>query len=189
MKILIVDNYDSFTFNLVHLLKEVGARDITVRRNDKITPDEAQQFDRIVLSPGPGIPLEAGAMPEIVRVCAPTRPILGVCLGHQCIGEVFGGTLRNLGKPVHGKGVLSQVTQPNEPLFKGLPKEFITARYHSWVVSREALPAILEITAVDATGEIMALRHTTFNVCGVQFHPESVLTQHGATMMTNWLNS
>lgn len=184
---LVLDNYDSFTFNLVHLLRELQADKIEVRRNDRITLDEAAGFDRILLSPGPGIPLEAGIMPELVKALSSSRPILGVCLGHQCIGEVFGAKLRNLQNPVHGKALLSTVIDRDEPLFQGLPEKFKTGRYHSWVVDRQALPDSLVITAIDDQGEIMALRHRQHDVRGVQFHPESILTEHGARMIKSWL--
>ena len=187
MSILVLDNYDSFTYNLVHLLKSLGAPGIEVHRNDKISLDEVARFDKILLSPGPGIPLEAGIMPLVVKKYAPTRKILGVCLGHQCIGEVFGGTLNNLKRPVHGKAVISKITKRDEPLFNGVPDSFPTGRYHSWVVSHQEFPSDLVVTAEDSEGYIMALSHRTYDVKGVQFHPESVLTEHGATIMKNWL--
>ena len=188
MKLLVLDNYDSFTYNVVHLLRHIGVTDIEVHRNDRITVEAVGQYDRIVLSPGPGIPLEAGIMPEVVRAYGPTKSIFGVCLGHQCIGEVYGGTLRNLGAPVHGKGVPTRVINQKELLFQGLPSTIVTGRYHSWVVSREGFPNDLTITAEDDKGEIMALSHKIFDVRGVQFHPESVLTEHGESMIRNWLN-
>lgn len=186
-KLLVLDNYDSFTFNLVHLLKEIGGRDIEVYRNDKISLDAVAAFDEIVLSPGPGIPLEAGIMPELVARYAPSKKILGVCLGHQCIGEVFGATLINLARPFHGVATECRVLDSAEPLFKGLVAPFEIGRYHSWCVAREKFPEVLKITAEDSSGEIMALRHRKYNVAGVQFHPESVLTPAGKTMVTNWI--
>ena len=186
-KVLVLDNYDSFTYNLVHLLRELGVSDLTVARNDKITLHAVSEFDKIVLSPGPGIPNEAGIMPEVVRKFAPTKSILGVCLGHQCIGEVFGGKLVNMGQPVHGKAIVTTVTEPHERLFGSVPRQFLAGRYHSWLVARDGFPTTLAITAMDEKGDIMALRHREYNVTGVQFHPESVLTEHGATIMRNWL--
>ena len=186
-KLLVLDNYDSFTFNLVHLLKEIGGRDVVVARNDKITISEVSTFDEIVLSPGPGIPLEAGIMPELVKTYASEKKILGICLGHQCIGEVFGGKLHNLARPVHGMATDCQVCVPEEILFAGLPSHFEVGRYHSWVVSRESFPDCLTITAEDANGQIMALRHKQYQVAGLQFHPESILTPLGKQMIENWL--
>ncbi len=187
MKILVLDNYDSFTYNLVHLLKELG-QDPVVFRNDKITVEAVAEFDRILLSPGPGLPAEAGIMPELIRRYAPTKPILGVCLGHQAIGEAFGGTLRNLGEVVHGIATDTLVTEPQDPLFAHLPRQFATCRYHSWVVDRASFPASLQVTATDADGVIMALRHRTYQVHGVQFHPESYITEYGKELVANWLN-
>jgi anthranilate synthase component 2 len=161
---------------------------VTVRRNDEVSIEEADKFARIVLSPGPGIPSEAGLMPAIVQALAPRRKILGVCLGHQCIGEVFGGALLNLGVPIHGKSTAAKVIDTTEPLFRGLGPELSVGRYHSWVVAPEAFPDVLRITAVDEGGSIMALRHREFDVCGVQFHPESILTTDGARMLKNWVD-
>ncbi len=186
-QILILDNYDSFTYNLVHLLRELGASGIEVVRNDKIALPDIERFDAIVLSPGPGLPREAGIMPDLVTTYAAKKKILGVCLGHQCIAECFGAKLENLQNPVHGKATPVRVINDKEPLFKGLPGIFNTGRYHSWVVSKEGFPVDLEITALDNSGEIMALAHKKYNVRGVQFHPESVLTEHGAKMMKNWM--
>ncbi len=184
-KILLIDNYDSFTYNLVHLINALG-HEVDVRRNDAITIREAEAYDKILLSPGPGIPSEAGLLLEIVRHCAPTKSILGVCLGHQAIGEIFGANLVNL-KQVH-HGVASQIeVVGNDPLFSGLGSSFEAGRYHSWAVSRDGFPDELEVTALDDSGEIMALRHKKFDVKGVQFHPESVLTPAGIKIMQNWL--
>lgn len=186
-KLLVIDNYDSFTYNLVHMIEQLGDVELTVRRNDKIELSEVDSFDQIILSPGPGLPSEAGRMPEIVKTYAPTKKILGVCLGHQCIGEVFGGTLHNLSLPVHGKATPMTVTDPADPVFHGLPESVLIGRYHSWVVNQKDLPEVLKVTAVDESGNIMAFRHLHYRVCGVQFHPESVLTPDGRQMLQNWL--
>lgn len=185
--VLVIDNYDSFTFNLVHLLRELGQTELVVLRNDKLTVQDAAAFTKIVLSPGPGIPSEAGVMPDVVKELSPTRSILGVCLGHQCIGECFGGTLINLDQPFHGVSVAANVIDPEERLFSNVPESFLAGRYHSWAVSRDGFPSDLRITAVDPSGHIMALRHVAYDVRGVQFHPESILTEHGKPMIANWL--
>ncbi len=187
MKILIIDNYDSFTYNLVQLVKENSNHEIFVLRNDAFELDDIKQYDKIILSPGPGLPSEAGLMPEVVRSYAGIKPILGVCLGHQCIGEVFGAKLKNLSKVVHGKGVETKITNSETYLFKNLPKVIITGRYHSWVVDDLDLPDCLEVTAVDAENVIMALKHKVYDIQGVQFHPESVLTPVGKIIIKNWL--
>lgn len=184
-KILLIDNYDSFTYNLVHLIKSLGY-EVDVRRNDAISLEETHGYDKIMLSPGPGIPSEAGQLLEIVRHCAPTKSILGVCLGHQAIGEVFGATLVNL-KEVH-HGVASEIiVTADDLLFNGLGSTFDAGRYHSWAVSPIGFPEELEVTALDASGEIMALRHRIYDVRGVQFHPESVLTPMGSNIIQNWI--
>lgn len=188
-KILVLDNYDSFTYNLVHILKELNYGGVDVVRNDEINLDDVEGYTHIVLSPGPGLPSEAGKMPELVRRFAPQKKILGVCLGHQCIGEIFGTKLRNLSTVIHGKGLESIVTDPDEVLFQDIPSRFMAARYHSWVVSKEDFPEALKITAEDDSGEITALRHATYDVKGVQFHPESILTPDGIKMLSNWLSS
>lgn len=187
MKILLFDNYDSFTYNLLHILKELGA-DVEVFRNDKITLDEVDRFDKIVLSPGPGIPEEAGILLPLIRRYAPTKSILGVCLGEQAIGEAFGAKLINLTEVHHG--VCSDVrVVANDPLFNGLDRTLRVGRYHSWVVSKEDLPDCMEITAEDTEeGQIMGLRHKEYNVRGIQFHPESVLTPQGKEIIKNWLS-
>ena len=187
MKILLFDNYDSFTYNLLHILKELGA-DVEVFRNDKITLDEVDRFDKIVLSPGPGIPEEAGILLPLIRRYAPTKSILGVCLGEQAIGEAFGAKLINLTEVHHG--VCSDVrVVANDPLFNGLDRTLRVGRYHSWVVSKEDLPDCLEITAEDTEeGQIMGLRHKEYNVRGIQFHPESVLTPQGKEIIKIWLS-
>jgi anthranilate synthase component 2 len=185
-KILMIDNYDSFTYNLVHYLEDLDC-DVTVKRNDQLTLDEVEPFDLIVLSPGPGIPDEAGLLKEIIKTYAPTKRIFGVCLGQQAIGEVFGGSLINLDQVYHGVATTITVTQ-DDPIYKGLPKELQVGRYHSWVVDSN-LPEELEATSVDENGQIMSLRHKKYDVTAVQFHPESVLTPEGKKMLKNWLNS
>lgn len=186
-KILIIDNYDSFTYNLVHLVNEIGLQ-CEVWRNDKFAIDEVDAFDRIILSPGPGIPAEAGLLLEVIEKYAPSKSIFGVCLGQQAIAEVFGGKLYNLRQPMHGIATPILVTDQEEKLFIGLPKTFKVGRYHSWVVDEKAIPASLAVTAIDeADNSVMALKHKQFDVRGVQFHPESVLTEHGKELMKNWL--
>ena len=186
MKILLFDNYDSFTYNLLHILKELGA-DVEVHRNDKISLEEIERFDKILLSPGPGIPEEAGILLPLIRRYAPTKSILGVCLGEQAIGEAFGATLINLTDVHHG--VCSDIRiVAKDPIFEGLEPGIRVGRYHSWAVSKENFPDCLEITAVDTEeGQIMGLRHREYNVRGIQFHPESVLTPKGKTIIRNWL--
>lgn len=183
-----IDNYDSFTYNLVHIVRKLGV-EIEVHRNDKISLDEVGKFKKIMLSPGPGIPSEAGILQDVVRRFAATHNILGVCLGHQCIGEIFGGTLTNLEKVYHGIATPIQIVK-SDLLFEGVPTEFNVGRYHSWVVDEKGFPEdVIDITAKDAQGRVMALRHKTYNVRGVQFHPESILTEHGEQIMANWLKS
>ena len=186
MKILLFDNYDSFTYNLLHILKELGA-DVEVHRNDKISLEEIERFDKILLSPGPGIPEEAGILLPLIRRYAPTKSILGVCLGEQAIGEAFGATLINLTDVHHG--VCSDIRiVAKDPIFEGLEPGIRVGRYHSWAVSKENFPDCLEITAVDTEeGQIMGLRHREYDVRGIQFHPESVLTPKGKTILENWL--
>ena len=187
MKILVIDNYDSFTYNLVHSVKKF-ANDITVVRNDGISLEEVDQYDKILLSPGPGVPDEANLLKPIIKKYAATKSIFGVCLGQQAIGEVFGGTLLNTQEVFHG--VKSDITViKDDILFNNLPKELEVGRYHSWVVSTENFPEDLEITAVGPKGEIMALRHKIYDVRGVQFHPESILTPLGDEMIKNWLEA
>lgn len=188
MKILVIDNYDSFTFNLVHLVNECGYEAV-VWRNDKFKLEDAAQFDKILLSPGPGLPSESGLLLDVIKTYAPSKSILGICLGMQAIGEVFGGSLYNLSKPVHGRATEINIQRKDDGLFRGLPENFKIGRYHSWAVSSEGLPDDLEVTAVDEAGVIMALRHKGLDVKGVQFHPESVLTEHGKEMIKNWLES
>ena len=185
MKIVIIDNYDSFTYNLSHLVKELGA-EVTVVRNDRFRMEELEPYSKIILSPGPGIPSEAGLLLDVIRTYAGKKPILGVCLGHQAIGEVFGGRLENLSDVFHG--VATEGTQlENDEMFFSLPRRITMGRYHSWVVSREGFPDCLEITAVSDEGQIMALKHKELNIRGIQFHPESVLTPDGKKMLQNWL--
>lgn len=186
MKIVIIDNYDSFTYNLSHLVKELGA-EVTVLRNDSFPIEELETYDKILLSPGPGIPKEAGLLLEVIRTYAGKKPILGVCLGEQAIGEVFGGKLTNLSEVYHGIQSPIRITASNY-LFEGLPEEILVGRYHSWVIDRENFPDALEITAVSQEGYIMALRHKDFDVQGIQFHLESVLTPDGKKIISNWLN-
>lgn len=186
-KILIIDNYDSFTYNLVHLVNEIGLQ-CDVWRNDQFKLEDVDAYDKIILSPGPGIPSEAGLLLKVIERYAPTKSIFGVCLGQQAIAEVFGGTLYNLKQPMHGIATPIVVTDNSERLFNGLPHEFKVGRYHSWVVDGKSMPEVLTITAVDETdNSVMALRHTQYDVRGVQFHPESVLTEFGKEMMKNWL--
>ncbi len=187
MKVFIVDNYDSFTFNLVHIIEDILDQDVVVKRNDCFDLDEIENYTHIVLSPGPGLPSEAGLMPELVKRYGPSKKILGVCLGHQCIGEVYGASLENLSKVVHGKGVETIVTRKEEPIYSGMPERVITGRYHSWVVSSENFPDCLEVTSKDEQGYIMSLRHKEHEVVGVQYHPESVLTPDGRKLLENWL--
>ena len=188
MKILVLDNYDSFTYNLVQLLRELGhGANTTVIRNDKLPLEAVEAYDAVLLSPGPGLPVEAGLMPRIIEKYAPTKRILGVCLGHQGLAESFGAALYNLPAVVHGVATDADVTVADEKLFRGLPPRFRVGRYHSWAVQPETMPADLEVTARDAGGEIMALRHRRYDVRGVQFHPESILTEHGHAMLDNFL--
>jgi len=187
MKILVLDNYDSFTYNLVYILRELHD-DVTVHRNDKISLEAVADYDKILLSPGPGIPSEAGILQDLVRQYAPTKSILGVCLGHQGIGEVFGATLNNMTDVLHGISDKAIITQPTEKLFQGLPASFQVGRYHSWTVVADSVPSTMTITAIDESGQVMALTHNTYDVRGVQFHPESVLTEHGKQMLQNWLS-
>jgi len=186
--VLVIDNYDSFTYNLVHLINEVGY-EAEVWRNDKFDLADVEKYDKILLSPGPGIPEEAGLLLDVIKTYAPTKSIFGVCLGQQAIAEAFGGTLYNLGRPMHGIATPVTVTDGDEFLFWECPQTINVGRYHSWVVSKDNFPSCLKITARDHKNEIMALRHTTFDVRGVQFHPESVLTEYGKQMMENWLTS
>lgn len=186
MKILVLDNYDSFTYNLVYILRELGCGDrMDIYRNDKIAVEEVEAYDKILLSPGPGVPADAGIMPELISRYAASKDILGICLGHQAIGEAFGGGLNNLTEVVHG--VASEVKIREDILFKGLPETFKIGRYHSWVIDESTLPEELIITAKTPDGQIMAVRHKDYQVRGLQFHPESILTEHGKQIMKNWI--
>ena len=185
MKIVIIDNYDSFTYNLSHLVKELGA-EVTVLRNDQFKLDDLAPYSKIILSPGPGIPSEAGLLLDVIKTYAGKKPILGVCLGHQAIGEAFGAQLENLSDVFHGVATPCHL-KTDDPLFSGIGRDITIGRYHSWVVSREGLPDCLEVTAESDEGQIMALRHNTMNIRGIQFHPESVLTPDGKKMLQNWL--
>lgn len=185
MKVVIIDNYDSFTYNLAHLVKELGA-DVTVYRNDQFQLGEVDRFDKIILSPGPGIPSEAGLLMNVIRHYAGRKPMFGVCLGHQAIGEVFGARLTNLADVYHG--VATPCTQfGNDPIFAGMPKRIEIGRYHSWAVDRAGFPEYLDVTAVSDDGCIMGLKHKNYDIHGIQFHPESVLTPEGKTIVRNWL--
>ena len=185
--IVVIDNYDSFTYNLVHYLEDLDCH-VTVFRNDEFNLEELQSFDKIVLSPGPGVPSEAGLLKAVIEKYAATKPILGVCLGQQAIGEVFGGSLTNLEKVYHGVATNIKVAVSDESLFDGLENEFEVGRYHSWVISHNNFPAELEITSTDQNGHIMSIRHKKFDVKGVQFHPESILTPNGKQILKNWVN-
>ena len=187
MKILVFDNYDSFTYNLVHLVEKILHQKTDVYRNDQIALEDIKRYDKIILSPGPGIPEEAALLLPLIKEYASTKSILGVCLGHQAIGQAFGGTLKNLDKVYHGVATKINILNQNAPILKNLGNEVEVGRYHSWIVDKENFPAELEITAVDDNGYIMALQHKTFDVQGVQFHPESVLTSNGEKMLRNWL--
>jgi anthranilate synthase component 2 len=186
-KIAVIDNYDSFTYNLVHYLEDLGGQ-VTVFRNDELELEDLESFDKILLSPGPGIPDEAGLLKQIIIKYADHKSILGICLGQQAIGEVFGASLTNLEKVYHGVSTKVQLSVNDESLFEKIPSEFEVGRYHSWVVSNQDFPAVLETTSVDENGEIMSLRHKIYNVKGVQFHPESILTPHGKTILKNWVD-
>lgn len=191
MKILVFDNYDSFTYNLVHLVEKITGKKVDVIRNDQLSLEKAQEYDKIILSPGPGIPEEAGLLIPLIKQYASTKSILGVCLGHQAIGQAFGGQLINLSTVYHG--VATPIFQKPDRLlikqdvFTDLPETIVVGRYHSWVVSEKELPDCLEITAFDNNGQIMGLRHKEFDIQGVQFHPESVLTPDGEKMLRSWL--
>ncbi len=195
MKILVFDNYDSFTYNLVHLVEKITGEKVDVFRNDQIALEDIQVYDKIILSPGPGIPAEAGLLLPLIKEFSATKSILGVCLGHQAIGEAFGANLINLSTVYHGVSSPVKIipqnprnAQFNADLFEGLTDGFLAGRYHSWVVDPNGFPKALEITAMDENGHIMALRHRKYDVLGVQFHPESVLTPSGETIMRNWLS-
>ncbi len=185
-KILVIDNYDSFVYNLVHYLKELG-QEVEVIRNNKIDLESVNQYDKILLSPGPGLPSEAGIMPALIQKYAPTKSILGVCLGHQAIGEAFGAKLLNLPEVLHGISSTINIIKPKSKLFDNLPIQFKIGHYHSWVVEKKSIKNPLKITAIDKDGFVMAISHETYDVHGVQFHPESVLTEFGHQILKNWI--
>ncbi len=186
MRLLVIDNYDSFTYNLVHLIGKVCNDTITVIENDKISVSEAGLYDRIILSPGPGLPHEAGIMPELINTYKTIKPILGVCLGHQAIAESFGAKLKNLDKVFHGVATPIHLIE-EDPLFADCPRSFQAGRYHSWVVDGRTIPSELIVTALDQHQEVMAFKHRTLPVHGIQFHPESILSEHGEVIMKNWI--
>ncbi len=185
MKIVIIDNYDSFTYNLSHLVKELGA-EVDVVRNDQFRLEELELYSKIILSPGPGIPSEAGLLLDVIKTYAGRKPILGVCLGHQAIGEAFGAKLENLSDVFHGVATPCHIIA-DDPIFSGIDRDITVGRYHSWVVASNGFPACLEVTAVSDEGQVMALRHRELNIRGIQFHPESVLTPCGKKMLQNWM--
>ncbi len=187
MKILVFDNYDSFTYNLVHLVEKILPVKVEVYRNDQIPLEKVKEYDKIILSPGPGVPSEAGLLLPLIKEYASTKSMLGVCLGHQAIGEAFGGELVNLSKVYHGIATSCKIINGSSALFTGLPSEIEVGRYHSWIVSKNKFPDQLEITAEDENGYIMAMQHRTYDIQGVQFHPESVLTPKGEDILKNWL--
>lgn len=188
-RILVIDNYDSFTYNLVHAIKKVSGLPVDVFRNDEISLEEIEKYDKIVLSPGPGLPEESGLLLDIIKEFAPRKSILGVCLGHQAIGEAFGGKLHNMNRVIHGMATPVKLTVSRSVLFSGLPDSFDVGRYHSWIVEKENLPDCFEVTSFDTEGMIMSMKHKTYDVEGVQFHPESVLTPLGEKMIENWLKA
>ncbi len=189
MNILIIDNYDSFTYNLFHMVEAVmpAGFSLTVHRNDAITIDSVAVFDRIILSPGPGLPKDAGITCAVIERYGHEKPILGVCLGHQAIGEVFGGRLLNLDRVLHGRAIKTSIVDREEQLFRGCPEEFDTGRYHSWVIDPNYMPESLKVTAIDEQNLIMAIRHKEYDIRGVQFHPESIMTATGAQILNNWI--
>ena len=189
MKILVLDNYDSFTYNLVHYLEDITGVRPDVYRNDEITVEASGQYDKILLSPGPGLPSEAGILCDLIKTYAAEKSILGVCLGLQAIGEVFGGELENLNNVFHGVATPVKVISKKEKLFEGLPETFAVGRYHSWVVSNNNLPDCFDKTAIDDDAQIMGLAHKVFDVRGVQFHPESIMTEYGMEIMRNWIEN
>ncbi len=187
-KVLVIDNYDSFTYNLVHILRELGLSDsMEVHRNDKISVDYVDGFDNILLSPGPGLPDDAGIMPEVIKRYGASKNILGVCLGHQAIGEAYGAELFNLPNVFHGVATKIELSKVEDSLYQDIPKSFSVCRYHSWAIKPGSIPAELEVTAFAESGNIMSIKHKEHNVRGVQFHPESIMTEHGIKMIENWL--
>jgi anthranilate synthase component 2 len=186
MKILVLDNYDSFTYNLVHIIRALGY-EVDIFRNDKIGVEDVKKYDKILLSPGPGIPDEAGIMKQVVKEYGPSKSILGICLGHQGIGEVYGAKLFNIPKVLHGVTSISTISDRDEYLFSGVPDTFQATHYHSWAVLPESIPSDLKVTAANGEGLIMGLRHVKYDVKGLQFHPESIMTPEGPRMIENWL--
>ncbi len=187
MKILLIDNYDSFTYNLYHLLEQYEGAEIEVCRNDQIIPDHLNDFNAIVLSPGPGLPSEAGSLINATRYCVRETKVLGVCLGHQAIAEVFGAKLKHMNTVHHGLGLKTKILQREDPIFKNIPESFVSGRYHSWVIDPITLPSEIIVTATDDDRNIMAIRHVDLPVWGIQFHPESILTEYGKELIFNWL--
>ena len=188
MKILVLDNYDSFTYNLVHIIRELGYP-VDIYRNDKISLEDVNKYDKIMLSPGPGIPDEAGIMKQVIREYGPKKSILGICLGHQGIGEVFGATLYNIPKVLHGVTSTTEVTERDEYLFNGVSDKFQSTHYHSWAVRADSITPDLKVTAVNDEGLVMGLRHVRYDVKGLQFHPESIMTPEGPKMIAHWLKN
>ncbi len=188
MKILVLDNYDSFVYNLVHYIKQLGYEDLDVYRNDKISLEDVAIYDKIVLSPGPGIPEEAGIMIDLIKYYAESKSILGVCLGHQAIAEAFGIELENMDEVLHGVGNTIKVIE-DDVIYTGIPNEFQVGRYHSWQVKKDTLGDTFKLTGIDENGNVMSMRHNTLDVVGVQYHPESVLTEHGLKIVENWLKN
>jgi anthranilate synthase component II len=188
-KILVIDNYDSFTYNLVHYVEKLTGTVPSVFRNDEISLDEVDGYEKIILSPGPGVPVDAGICIDLIKRYAPTKSILGICLGHQAIGEAFGGSILNLSSVFHGVATPLLITDQSEPLFFNMPSSIIGGRYHSWVVSDYNLPECFRVTCKDETGIIMGISHKVYDVRGLQFHPESVLTEHGMDIISNWINN
>ena len=189
MNILVLDNYDSFTFNLVQYIEEILGHSVDVYRNDEISLDAVSSYDTIILSPGPGIPKEAGIMPALIQKYAAEKRILGVCLGHQAIGEAFGGQLENLEKVYHGNETPIERTEISDPIYENIPNRFQAGRYHSWVIQSNSLPEVFEVTAKDDQGQIMSIKHKTYQVWGVQYHPESIKTSVGKNILRNFLNA
>lgn len=189
MKILIFDNYDSFTYNLVHIIEKLGYDDFDVYRNDKVKLTDIEVYDKILLSPGPGVPSEAGILLPLIKQYAQDKSMLGICLGHQAIAETFGGSLINMENVMHGIAVETKILDKNDYLFKGLPGKFLAGHYHSWIVDAETLPDSLQITAIDEQNNIMAMSHKQFDLKGLQFHPESILTEYGEQLIKNWMEN
>ncbi len=187
-KILVIDNYDSFVYNLVHYIEQLTTDKVDVFRNDEIHLKEIEKYNRILLSPGPGIPNEAGICLDLLKKFGPSKSILGVCLGHQAIGEAFGGKLTNLDKVYHGVATPITIIKKDDPLYRDIPEKIAVGRYHSWVVTRDDIPGCFDITSIDDNGIVMGISHKEYNVRGVQYHPESVLTEHGLKIIENWLN-